>query len=90
MRRDSWCTTTVLRQLTRLQLLVHSLRLSVGLGVETRCKADRNPQSLAKLPPELGNKLGAAVRNNVRGETMGMENVLEQDLCSVFSGWELG
>lgn len=57
-----------------------------GLGVKTRRQANRDSEQSAELSPEFSCKLGSLVRDDVAGEAMQSEYVLEQEQFSVFFG----
>lgn len=46
-----------------------------GLSRRSRRKADRHTQSGAKGLPNLGDELGAMIRDNLKGYTMEPENM---------------
>jgi len=52
------------------QGLIHSISLSVSFGVITGGKMELHIQSCSERPEEVGYKLGASVRSNVRQNTV--------------------
>lgn len=57
---------------------------------ETRWKTDRYPKQPTELRPESGCKLGAPVRDNVAGEAMETEDMLDQEFSCVLGKGEFG
>jgi hypothetical protein len=60
-----------------LQLLIDSLRLSVSLGMISRGSRQFDSEEPVQLPSELGNELGATVRQHLFREAMMPPDMLE-------------
>ena len=63
-----------------LEVLVGSLQLAIGLGVEPRGQAGRRPTEGAERLPEPGRELRRPVGNHVHGQSMDPEDVLPHEL----------
>lgn len=67
------------------QLLIKAFGQAVGLCMVTWGQARLGSDQLTNLPPETWHKLGPPVRDNVLGETMDSEDMVDHDFCSFFS-----
>lgn len=68
--------------------LVSALGLSIGLRVKTGRETGRGSDKATKLPPEQRRELRTPIGDNVRGETMNLENLVSDDLGCLPSGGE--
>lgn len=72
------------------KVLIGSLRLPVRLWVKAGGETNGCPQSLAKSSPDLRNKLGTSIRNNVQRDPMESEHLMSQKLSRLQRRRELG
>lgn len=57
--------------------------LAIGLGMETRGKAYSFMQRLTKLFPYLGHKLRTSVGDDIQGNAMKVENMVDEEVQSL-------
>lgn len=73
-----------------LQVLIESLRLSIGLWMVPRGEADRSPNKPAEGSPKQSRELGPTIRDHIKGKTEDPEDMLTHSLSSLKSRGEFG